>query len=122
MAAKLKTYIATGVFWPDAARAVGAPRHVSQVDVYFADTSKKAAEDFIARMAGGYMAKNIVKASRLNDSAVMIRALREAGHLSEQSLYAVAGDDLAGERIARLTPVGFERVEGPVRRLWGGKL
>lgn len=122
MATKLKTYIAPGVFWPDAARAVGSPRHVSQVDVYFAATSKKAAEEFIGRMAAGYMAKGIVKGSRLNDSAVMIRALREAGHLSEQSIYAVAGDDLTGGRIARLTPAGFERVEGPVRRLWGGKL
>lgn len=109
--AKIKTYIASGVIWPEAARALGVPSHVIQVKVYLAATTKKAAEDYlldfdVPRIA----ARSIVHASRVNDSARAIRALKAAGHLDELSAY-VGHMDRGNEKVARVIFDGFEPID-----------
>lgn len=109
--AKIKTYIASGVIWPEAARVLGGPSHVIQVNVYLAAPTKKAAEDYLLDI-GVYRstAWSIVHASRVNDSARSIRALKAAGHLNELSAY-VGHMDRGNEKVARVIFDGFEPID-----------
>jgi len=109
--AKIKTYIASGVLWPDAARAVDARSHVIQVNVYLAALTKKAAEEYLLDLyVSRFIAWSIMKVARVNDSARSIRALKAAGHLDELSAY-VESADWGNEKMARVIFDGFEPVD-----------
>lgn len=109
--AKIKTYIASGVIWHEAARAVGAPSHVIQVNVYLAATTKKAAEDYLLDLyVSRFTALSIMKDARVNDSARTILALKAAGHLDELSAY-VESKDRGDGKVARVIFDGFEPID-----------
>ena len=106
--AKIKTYIATGVIWPEAAKALGAPSHVVQVNVYLAAPTKKAAEEYLLDLHfGRFIALSITKAARVNDAARTIRELRAAGHLDDLSVYVEYAGRYSG-KVARATYDSFE--------------
>ena len=109
--AKIKTYIASGVIWPEAAEALGIPSHVIQVNVYLAAPTKKAAEDYLLSLGlYGSTTWGIVKIARVNDSARAIRALKAAGHLDELSAY-VGHMDRGNEKVAQVIFNGFEPID-----------
>ena len=109
--AKIKTYIANRIVWPDAAKALGAPSHVIQVNVYLAAPTKKVAEEYLVDLHfGRHLALSVMKVARVNDSARAIRALKAAGHLDELSAY-VGSMDWGNEKVARVIFDGFEPIE-----------
>lgn len=109
--AKIKTYIASGVIWHGAARALGAPSHVIQVNVYLAAPTKKAAEEYLVDLGVHKItALSIVGAARVNDSARGIQALKAAGHLDEMSTY-VETTNWANGKMTRVIFDGFEPIE-----------
>ena len=106
--AKIKTYIASGVIWPEAARVLGSPSHVIQVNVYLAAPTKKAAEEHLVDLHfGRFMALSIMKVARVNDAARTIQELKAVGHLDELSAY-VGAKDRGNEKVARVIFDGFE--------------
>ena len=106
--AKIKTYIASGVIWPEAAKALGSRSHVIQVNVYLAAPTKKVAEEYLVDLHfGRHLALSVMKVARVNDSARAIRELKDAGHLDELSAY-VETTDWGNEKVARIIFDGFE--------------
>lgn len=91
----MKTYLAGSIFSPDAARALGQPSHVTQVD-FIVVALRKADIGPLCEDRGRSEADHIAKAARANDRFTNLLTLREAGFIPADEVAVYVTPDAGG--------------------------
>lgn len=91
----MKTYLAGSIFSADAARALGLPPHVHQVD-FIIVALRKADIGPLCEDRGLSGADHIAKAARVNDKFSRIVTLREAGFAPADEVAVYVTPDAGG--------------------------